>query len=832
MRKAHDTTDEDYGNLIRIFLPPSTESLSEDPRKSVEVSQIAGPLKMKLSCVALLLLPLLAGAVKTSTLDKSLRNLRKAKKGKKGKKGKGMVFNRMSTFLICSQIDPTCNDDTETVAEIVVASEDGMMLIYTDSETGNIGFVDIADPEYPVGMGMVDVGGEPTSVAVKGRYAIAGVNTSENFIDVSGKAVVIDIYSKNIVATIDLGGQPDAVATSPDGNFAAIAIENERDEDLGDGAPPQMPAGFLSVIDTSSADPSEWTASRVYLTNLPGVRFPSDPEPEYVSINSANVAVVTLQENNALVLVDLETGSVISSYTAGDVDLDQIDTEEEDVIDQSFSLTDVPREPDGVTWIGETNFFATADEGDLDGGSRGFTVYNARRETVAFSSGNFLEHLTARLGHYNEGRSGNKGNEPENVAYGDFGRAGEFLFVNSERSGIVSVWDISRPASPEFVQALPTGVGPEGVYTIGSRGLFVVAAEVDDRGDKIRSGITIYGLSSGPAQYPTLVSADRPDGTPIPWSAMSGLAAETRRRHRRAFRGQILYAVEDSAYRQSRFFTIDTSSHPAVLIRETRIMDTMGVLAGVAPEGEFSAEDLAALINSDYTVNIDPEGIAVSSTGGLWIVSEGRGTVGDEGRPVESLNFLIKVSMDGVIQQVVTLPPEVNAMQLRFGFEGVAEGSGPYEGKLVVAFQRAWGDEAYPRIGVYNTYDGSWQFYWYELDAPTSQNGGWVGLSDIAPIPGGTGGEFLLIERDNQGGPDGAIKKLYRIDLDQEEPGTVIAKYPVMDLVPELLSLGGLLYEKIEGLAVTRRGEIWIINDNDGVDDNSGETQLLNLGYL
>jgi hypothetical protein len=42
----------------------------------------------------------------------------------------------------------------------------------------------------------------------------------------------------------------------------------------------------------------------------------------------------------------------------------------------------------------------------------------------------------------------------------------------------------------------------------------------------------------------------------------------------------------------------------------------------------------------------------------------------------------------------------------------------------------------------------------------------------------------------------------------------------------------GLVPEKIEGLAVTKDGYVWIINDNDGVKDNNGETQLLNMGQL
>ena len=43
---------------------------------------------------------------------------------------------------------------------------------------------------------------------------------------------------------------------------------------------------------------------------------------------------------------------------------------------------------------------------------------------------------------------------------------------------------------------------------------------------------------------------------------------------------------------------------------------------------------------------------------------------------------------------------------------------------------------------------------------------------------------------------------------------------------------GGLLYEKIEGMALMDDGDVYVCNDNDGVDDNSGETQLLNVGGI
>jgi hypothetical protein len=738
-------------------------------------------------------------------------------------------FNRIATFPVCKQIQASCDTDTETVAEIVTASKDGMTLIYTDSPGNKIGFVDITNPDSPAGLGTLEVGGEPTSVSVKGDYALVGVNTSTDYVNVSGKLVVVDIATRSIVTSLTLAGQPDSVAVSPDGNYAAVAIENERDEDLNDGALPQLPAGTLNVVDTSDENPANWAVSAVDVTGLSGMLYNTDPEPEFVDINSDNIVALTLQENNHVILVDLETGTITSDFSAGTVDLEKVDATEEDpaLIMQTETLTDVPREPDGVTWIG-TEYLVTANEGDLDGGSRGFSVFDTAGNLV-YDSASDLDHLVARIGQYPDGRSGNKGNEPENVEYGVFDGT-PLLFVNSERSSVVFVYDMTDPTAPVYKQVLPTALAPEGALAIPSRNLLVAASEKDDRGDKVRGGLNIYQYQDAAAQYPTLESVDRSNGTPIPWSAMSGLSSD-------AEDDDLLYAVEDSFYQQSRIFTIDTSSQPAKLIEETRIMDSNNVLASVPTVSlvdasvddddatrvsVFDEADLAAMINGDKSVNLDPEGVAKVSDG-FWVVSEGSGTMGDAGRPINTLNLLIKTDNDGVIEKVVTLPDTVNAMQLRFGFEGVTQ----YGDDVYVAFQRAWGGEPNVRIGIYDTVAESWSFLFYPLDAAESQNGGWVGLSDITSLGNG---EFLVVERDNQGGPDAAIKRLYRFDVTGLAENAVVSKTLVRDLMPDLAAQGGLTPEKIEGLAVMNNGDVLIINDNDGVDDNSGETQLLNLG--
>ena len=345
--------------------------------------------------------------------------------------------------------------------------------------------------------------------------------------------------------------------------------------------------------------------------------------------------------------------------------------------------------------------------------------------------------------------------------------------------------------------------------------MYVVASEVDSRGDNTRASISIYQYAFSSPSYPTIVSQTRANGTPIPWSALSGLAAEIRQPN-----STILYAVEDSFYKKSRIFTIDTSTFPARLTNELRLKDTLNLLKNSTDFG-------SKLVNADGTVNLDMEGIAVSKNGGFWVASEGAGTVGDPAANVTSYNYLIKVATDGVIQEVVLLPTVVNALQLRFGFEGCAEGSGAFANKVVVAFQRAWKNESNPRLGAYDQVTGEWTFYYYPLDAVISQNGGWVGLSDIAPL--GNGGEFLVLERDNMGGPDAVVKRIYKIDLGNHIPNETVTKSLFQDIYPVFANQKGLVVEKVEGLTVDGTGAVWVVNDNDGVDRNNGETLLLKV---
>lgn len=93
-----------------------------------------------------------------------------------------------------------------------------------------------------------------------------------------------------------------------------------------------------------------------------------------------------------------------------------------------------------------------------------------------------------------------------------------------------------------------------------------------------------------------------------------------------------------------------------------------------------------------------------------------------------------------------------------------------------------------------------------------------------------------MIERDNIGGPDARIKRVYEFSIagvTPAPPGSafpVLGKSLVLDVLPVLQATGGWTQEKLEGLTLAKDGKVYAVTDNDGLDGNTGETQFLLLG--
>jgi len=279
-------------------------------------------------------------------------------------------------------------------------------------------------------MGTRDLPGRPTSLAVTGNFAIVAVDGDAGSGPDIGTIEVVNLTTRTVARSFSVAGNPDAVAVSPDGTRALIAVENFN---VNGSDQPPIP-GFLISLDLSAADPASWTDSVINLTGLANINS-NDPEPENLDINEDNIAVVSLQSNNHLVIVDLETNSVTADFPAGSVSLDDVDGTEgqTDVILLNQRLVGLARQPDGVAWINNDNF-VTANEGIDTGGSRSFSVFDTTGALI-FEAGNALDHEAARLGHYPENRSEERGNEPEGAEIGVFDQD-RFAFIGSERGDL------------------------------------------------------------------------------------------------------------------------------------------------------------------------------------------------------------------------------------------------------------------------------------------------------------------------------------------------------------------------------------------------------------
>lgn len=694
-----------------------------------------------------------------------------------------MNFNRIASFAT-----PHNNADAaaESSAEIIAASGDGMTLIYTDSPLGVVGLIDISDATNPQAKGNVDMGGEPTSVTVVGNTAYVAVNTSESYTNPSGKLVSVNLADGSVTGECDLGGQPDSTAHTHAGDMVTVAIENERDEDLGDGRVGQMPAGYMVTVGLSGDALACDSLVKIDVTGLSDIA-PEDPEPEFVDVNSLGEIAVTMQENNSIVILNAD-GSVQNEFSAGSVDLVNIDaTDERGALIFNESQPGRLREPDGLQWI-DDNHVMIANEGDMDGGSRSVTVFH-KDGTLVWESGNAFETPIIQAGHYPDKRSDAKGVEPEGMEVATFGDT-TYAFILSERASTITVYDVTDATNPVFKQVLPSGISPEGAIAIPERGLLATANEVDLGEDgAARAHVMIYELQDAPAAYPQLTSEGADEL--IGWGAISGMVADE---------DGVIYAVNDSFYGyQPRIFTIDPSQTPARITAATDV-----TRAGYPAQ------------------KMDMEGITLDGEGGFWIASEGR-----TDRLVPHAIYHVKAN--GQIKEEIALPAELLAVEKRFGFEGITL----VGDTLWMAVQREWADDdkGFVKLVSYNTTTEEWGAVRYPLDAVET---GWIGLSEIQAH----GDYVYLIERDNQIGENAVVKQVTRVALSEMVPAPlggdlpVVTKEVVYDLIPDLASNGGYVVDKIEGMAIMQDGTTWMSTDNDGVDDSSGETFFWSIGQF
>ncbi len=262
----------------------------------------------------------------------------------------------------------------EGAAEIVAHDPKTQRLFIAN---GNDKTIDIVDFSNPANMKLIkqvalaEFGKAANSVAVSGDMIIAAVEKDDK--QANGVLVMMDADG-NAKGTVEVGALPDMVAVSPDGKYAVVANEGEPNDDYTND-----PEGTVSIV--TLADKSVRT---VRFTGLdadafgPSAHFPSpegttvaqDLEPEYVAISGdSTTAFVSMQENNAMAVIDLASGEIKATFGLGLKDWTNLQFDVTDK-DKASNLGPWPvksmYQPDAIAAFehdGET-YIVTANEGD------------------------------------------------------------------------------------------------------------------------------------------------------------------------------------------------------------------------------------------------------------------------------------------------------------------------------------------------------------------------------------------------------------------------------------------------------------------------------------
>lgn len=374
------------------------------------------------------------------------------------------------------------------------------------------------------------------SVAISNGIAALAIESSLDRRN-PGKVVLYDTRTQSPLASkrrndtniIPVGSLPDMLTFTPNGRSLLVANEgtpNSKADDPYDLA--NDPAGSVSIIDVLMrkviATP---TFENVPLVNGPRTSAGMDFEPEYIAVNAQGTrAYVILQEANAIGVLDLRRnrfekviGLGLKDFSLADngfggnnfIDPSDEDPKADPVINLRPSPVKGLYQPDAVAtyqYQGKT-FLVMANEGDtredevdkargskvtgtpndlkrlnislpdspngselVTFGGRSFSIRDENGELV-YDSGSLLDAEAIARKIYNDGRSDDKGVEPEGVSLMQLGGK-TYAFIGLERTKVaaVAVFDVTNPRAVSFVDMLVTDgdVSPEGLVTYTQKG--------------------------------------------------------------------------------------------------------------------------------------------------------------------------------------------------------------------------------------------------------------------------------------------------------------------------------------------------------------------------
>lgn len=417
--------------------------------------------------------------------------------------------------------------------EIVSAQELSGRAVVTLGAQGEIDVLDLTDPAAPrrlVRHQLPDAAGRLTCVAFHPRenWVLATILARDGF--APGRLLAVEATTGEILKTWPTGVGPDHVTFDPAGNHALIACEGEAVARAESGRGFVSARGSLTLLRCAQG-PGTAQVVQIPLPDASGTegitqaahqrwieRVPSRPgspgaapgadgqarirldhahdewlEPEFCAFApDGRLAYVTLQEHNAIAVVDVAAARVLRYIGLGTArhaaDLRSDGAFRPDQV--LFAL----REPDGVALTPNGQVLITADEGDTwppaartppglpSGGARSLTLYSAHSGKRLGDTGGGLDEAAWRARLYDDRRSGQRGCEPENPVAFVFGGV-PYAAVGLERANAVALVCLRPASAPRVLGAWsvgPRSVGPEGLALLrrGAATYVLVANEV------------------------------------------------------------------------------------------------------------------------------------------------------------------------------------------------------------------------------------------------------------------------------------------------------------------------------------------------------------------
>lgn len=271
-----------------------------------------------------------------------------------------------------------------STCEIVVHDPASQRLFTISAVAKKLDIVNFSNPTSLSIVNSIDMTpyGGITSVAVKnGIVAVASPNANEQL---NGSVVFFDTNG-TFLKQVTVGALPDMITFTPDGNKVMTANEGQPND-----AYTSDPEGSVSIIDISGgiAGLSQSNVTTLLFTGYnsqeatllaSGIRktkssstLSQDFEPEYITISAdSQTAWVTIQESNAMAVINLATNSYADVWALGTKDV-SIPGNGMDISDNNNQvlIANWPIKsyyiPDGVANynVGGTNYLVTANEGD------------------------------------------------------------------------------------------------------------------------------------------------------------------------------------------------------------------------------------------------------------------------------------------------------------------------------------------------------------------------------------------------------------------------------------------------------------------------------------